>query len=71
MLYGPYTYGYGDYYIQYARELLLKNGYIGDIDEYCTLSTYCSDRGIILRQLKETRCLKSAVIIWGYPLISR
>ena len=70
-LYGPYTYGYGDYYMQYAKELLYKNGYIEDIEEFCTLSTYCRQRGIVLRQSKETRCYKKDVKIWGEPLISR
>jgi hypothetical protein len=70
-LYGPYTYGYGDYYMQYARELLYKNGYIENIEEYCTLSTYCRENKIILRQSKENRCLKNDVRMWGEPLMSR
>ena len=42
----PITYGYGDYYIQNAEELLKKNGYLKRKDPMIPLWKYCKDRGI-------------------------
>ncbi len=42
----PITYGYGDYYIQNAEELLKKNGYLKRKDPTIPLRKYCKDRGI-------------------------
>ena len=45
----PITYGYGDYYIQNAEELLKKNGYLKRKDPMTPLWKYCKDRGIKYR----------------------
>lgn len=45
----PITYGYGDYYVQTAEELLKKNGYLKGKDDRTPLWRYCQENGIKLR----------------------
>lgn len=44
--YIPMSYGYGDNYIQSAKERLQKDGKLKDIPSFMSLSLYCRDNGI-------------------------
>jgi len=52
----PFTYGYGNHYIDEAEKILLNNGYIKDL--YHCLSRHCKENGIILRTSKKENCKK-------------
>ena len=59
----PYQYGYGDHYIDMAKNELEKKGEIKDLEHYSNGSSqslwqWCKDRGIILRTSKQENCLK-------------
>ena len=58
----PYEYGYGDYYIDAAKELLQKQGEIdyqkNENGSSIALWQYCQDNKIILRYHKQENCLK-------------
>ena len=53
----PFQYGYGDYYIDMAKELLEKNDVI-KVKEREQLWNYCQENDIILRTSKQENCLK-------------
>ena len=53
----PFQYGYGDHYIDMAKELLEKNDVI-KVKEREQLWTYCQENDIILRTSKQENCLK-------------
>jgi len=53
----PFQYGYGDHYIDMAKELLEKNGAI-KVKEREQLWNYCQENDIILRTSKQKNCLK-------------
>jgi hypothetical protein len=57
----PFEYGYGDYYIQRAFEVLKEAGYIQDYPGYRSY-TYCKDNNIILRNDIQRGCLKRDVV---------
>ena len=52
----PFSYGYGDYYMQAAKELLIKEKLIKDVRG--GFWSYCKDNNIILRNYKEKNCKK-------------
>lgn len=54
----PYQYGYGEHYVEMARQLLKTEGEI-KTDEYTQLWRYCEDNNIILRTAKHENCKKS------------
>jgi hypothetical protein len=45
----PSTYGYGDFYLEKAIQVLRENGYITTDNRINSLWDYCNDNGIILR----------------------
>jgi len=57
----PFQYGYGEQYVQEARDELARQGYLSD-DESAgyrkALWSMCKDLGIILRYSKQTGCKK-------------
>jgi len=53
----PFQYGYGDHYIDMAKELLEKNDII-KVKEREQLWNYCQENDIILRTSKQENCLK-------------
>ena len=53
----PFQYGYGDHYIDMAKELLEKNDVI-KVKEREQLWCYCRENDIILRTSKQENCLK-------------
>lgn len=56
----PFQYGYGEQYIQAAKEELGKQGLINlsDWEKHMLLWQYCNDSNIILRTHKQENCLK-------------
>lgn len=60
----PFTYGYGDYYIQEASEALRRKGYI-KADKYIPLWRYCEENDIILRADIKRRCLKRELVAFS------
>ncbi len=50
-------YGYGEHYIQMARDKLNKLGII-KADKHTAFSIWCRDNNIILRTSKQEGCLK-------------
>ena len=57
----PFQYGYGDHYIDMAKEFLEKNGAI-KVKEREQLWRYCEENNIILRSSKQENCLKREVM---------
>jgi len=53
----PFTYGYGEYYVQNALELLNEKGIINAKNTYDLRQS-----GIILRTSKKEKCLKRELI---------
>jgi hypothetical protein len=53
----PFEYGYSDYYIQSAKELLQRENLISK--EITSLWRYCDENKIILRTTKHKNCKKS------------
>ena len=54
----PFQYGYGDFYLQGARDLLVKQKVIKTIEPMTSLWKYCDDHKIILRHSIQRGCLK-------------
>lgn len=57
----PFQYGYGDHYIDMAKEILIKEN-IYNIDKFNPLWRYCEDNNIILRTSKQVNCKKRELI---------
>lgn len=53
----PFQYGYGEHYLEMAKETLIKEGIV-KFDENVPLWSYCRDNGIILRKTKQENCRK-------------
>lgn len=51
----PFQYGYGEHYIDMAKELLFNEGYFKENDYLWRL---CKENKIILRTSKKENCLK-------------
>jgi len=56
-----YQYGYGEHYKDITKQELIKQGYIKTNNEYISLWKYCNENNIILRNFKQTKCLKREV----------
>lgn len=61
----PFTYGYGEHYMESAREAIKNTGTIKDIAEGEMLWSYCDRKKIILRANIQRNCLKRDVIAFG------
>ena len=60
----PFQYGYGEFYIQAAGELLVKEKIV-NMDKRTALWRYCEENNIILRTSKQENCLKREVVAYG------
>ena len=60
----PFQYGYGDHFIDIAKDELVKAGLIKS-DKMTALWRYCEENKIILRTQKHVGCLKRDVVNWG------
>ena len=60
----PFQYGYGEQYLDSAKEELVKRGIIS-ADKMQLLWSYAYENDIILVKNKHTRCLKREVKSWG------
>ena len=59
----PFQYGYGDHYIDMAKQHMNKQGYLKDLKKYDiggfeSLWGYCDNRKIVLRTSKRANCLQ-------------
>jgi len=59
-VYIPFEYGYGSFYEQKTREVLVEMGLIGNVSFYDL-----RESGVILRSHKDSKCKKSEVKQFG------
>lgn len=54
----PFQYGYGDYYMEAAKQALVDSGHLPTDIKGFALSTWCRDNDVILRYDKRKNCLQ-------------
>lgn len=59
----PFQYGYGDHYIDMAKQKLDKVGEKLPHEDYSSMSRLCRENGIILRTTKHENCKKRELAV--------